>query len=92
MKEGTKPQLLIRAGTATGNILLNIALVESLPIAKAEKGKGVMLTCIPNPEIEPKKKEDEQNGDKKTVTFLIRVRPSDCEELYDTMMKYKSSN
>jgi len=88
-KNNSKPQLLIRSDTATGNILLNIALVDSLPINKADKGKGVMLTCIPNPEIEPRKK-DEQNEAKQTVTFLIRVKASDCDDLYDTIVKYKS--
>lgn len=91
-KKDAKAQLLIRADTTTGNILLNIALVESLPVIKAEKGKGVMLTCIPNPEIEPKKKEEEQeNGtEKSTVTFLIRVKATDNDELYDSIVKYKS--
>ena len=87
----SKPQLLIRAGTSTGNILLNIALVESLPVSKAE-GKGVLLTCVPNPPLETKKKTDsESDNDKKTVTFLIRVKKEDSDELMDTITKYKSS-
>lgn len=95
----SRAQLLIRSDTTTGNILLNIALVESLPVSKAEKGKGVMLTCIPNPPVEPppKKKDGDANGNedesnKKTVTFLIRVKATDSEELYETIVKYKTQS
>ncbi len=102
---GSRAQLLVRSDTTTGNILLNIALVESLPVSKAEKGKGVMLACIPNPPIEPPPKpktgDDSgaaSNGDaaaaaeeanKKSVTFLLRVKVSDSEELYDTIVRYQ---
>lgn len=97
-KGDSKPQLLIRSDTPTGNILLNIALVSSLPVktAPGKDGKinGVMLTCIPNPEIEPQKKDGQENGNasKQTVTFLIRVKPTDGEELYNTIVQYKSQD
>lgn len=85
------PQLLIRADTRTGNILLNIALCKTLPIQKAEK-KGILLTCIPNPPIETKKKkkdEKDDDDDKKSVTYLVRVKATDCDELYQNIMKYR---
>lgn len=78
-EEGRKPQLLIRADTSMGNILLNIALVGTLPIVKVEK-KGVMITCISNP-----KKADE---DGESTTFLIRVKQVD--ELYDALNEHKT--
>lgn len=83
----SRPQLLIRADTTTGNILLNISLVDSLPVSKADGNKGVMLTCIPNPELETKKDDKKQS-----VTFLIRVKPVDCDELYESIVKYKSQS
>lgn len=82
-----RAQLLIRADTNLGNILLNIALVETLPIFKADKNKGVLLTCVPNPPVEPNKKINEDN--KNTVTFLIRVKVADCDELYQNLLKYR---
>ncbi|KAH9418578.1 Nuclear pore complex protein Nup50, partial [Dermatophagoides pteronyssinus] len=94
--DGGKSQLLIRADTNMGTILLNIALIESLPITKADKGKGVLLTCIPNPPLDANKIKKNNNNDdnsddndKQTVTFLIRCKQSDCDELYDNLMKYK---
>lgn len=69
-------------------------------MVKAEKGKGVMLTCIPNPPIEPPTKKtgdgESANGNlteeasKKTVTYLLRVKIADSEELYDTICRYKA--
>lgn len=87
----SKPQLLIRADTTTGNILLNIALVESLPVLKAEKGKGVLITCVPNPPIETKKQSNSSDSDRNTETFLIRVKQSDSEHLYNKLIEYKTS-
>lgn len=101
---GSKSQLLIRADTNMGTILLNIALIDSLPISKADKGKGVLITCVPNPPLleminnKKKKKNNDNNDsvddadvDKQTVTFLIRVKQTDCDELYDNLMKYKKT-
>lgn len=84
-----KKQLLIRSSTSTGTILLNIALDENLPINMAEDGKGVMLTCVPNPPISTGKK-DEDDG-KSPLTFLIRVKKEDCQEFYETLLKHKQS-
>ncbi|KPM08109.1 nuclear pore complex protein Nup50-like protein [Sarcoptes scabiei] len=91
--DSSSTQLLIRADTNTGNILLNINLVKSLPLMKADNNKGVLLTCIPNPPIEIEKKRASDNADsdssKKTVTFLIRVKPSDCDELFDKLTEHQ---
>ena len=83
---GTAPaQLLIRADNKLGVILLHISLNESLPISKAPQNKGIYLSCIPNPPLDPKA------TTQTTVTFLIKVRTEDTEELFDKLIKYKSN-
>lgn len=82
-EEDRKPQLLIRADTSMGNILLNIALIDSLPIVKVDK-KGVMITCIPNPPIEIKKTDNAEE----LTTFLIRVK--EVDELFDALNNHKA--
>ncbi len=87
-ENSTTAQLLIRADTKLGNVLLNISLVDSLPISKADNNKGVLLTCIPNPPLDPKASSDIQNS----VTFLIRVKGNDdCEQLFNHLIQYKSA-
>lgn len=50
---GNKTQLVVRADTSLGNILLNILLQQSLPVMKQGKN-NVMISCIPNPPINEK--------------------------------------
>lgn len=59
-----KVQLIVRADTNLGNILLNILLSSASP-AKQLKN-NVVLVCIPTPESEPKPK-----------SVLIRVKTAD---------------
>ncbi|KAK1875358.1 Nuclear pore complex protein Nup50 [Dissostichus eleginoides] len=48
-----KVQLLIRADTNLGHILLNILLQASLPVSRLGKN-NVMVVCVPNPPIDEK--------------------------------------
>ena len=83
---GSSPaQLLIRADNSLGVILLHISLNDSLPISKAPQNRGVYLACIPNPPLDPKA------TTQTTVTFLIKVRVEDTEQLFDTLVKYKTN-
>ena len=51
--DGGKTQLLIRADTNLGNVLLNILLSASMPTTRVGKN-NVMLVCVPNPPVDPK--------------------------------------
>lgn len=75
--KGDKVQLIVRADTNLGNILLNIILSEAIP-AHLHKN-NVMLVCIPTPESEPKPK-----------PVLIRVKTEDdAKELQKEIEKCK---
>jgi len=72
--EESKLQVIIRADTSLGNILLNIIMTEDIPVERVGKN-NVMLICVPNPPIDPK-------ADPEPVTFLIRVKNSeDADEV-----------
>ncbi|XP_067906931.1 nuclear pore complex protein Nup50 [Heterodontus francisci] len=70
-----KIQLLVRADTNLGNILLNIMLHPSLPCTRTGKN-NILIVCIPNPPI------DEKNPDT-AIPILIRVKTTeDADELH----------
>ena len=48
-----KTQLIIRADTTLGNVLLNIVLNSAMPVAKQGKN-NVVVSCVPNPPIDEK--------------------------------------
>lgn len=74
---GDKVQLLVRADTNLGNILLNILLTPGVP-AKLLKN-NVVLVCIPTPESEPKPK-----------SVLVRVKTQDdAKELLEEIQKHQ---
>lgn len=74
----SKLQVIVRADTALGNILLNIIMTEDIPLERVGKN-NVMLICLPNPPIDPK-------ADPEPVTFLIRVKNAeDADELKDKL-------
>ena len=76
--EDSKLQVIVRADTALGNILLNIIMTEDIPLERVGKN-NVMLICLPNPPIDPK-------ADPEPVTFLIRVKNAeDADELKDKL-------
>ncbi|KAM8882743.1 nuclear pore complex protein Nup50 [Synchiropus picturatus] len=77
-----KTQLIIRADTNLGNILLNIIVQASMPCSRVGKN-NVMVVCVPNPPV------DEKNADS-PVPMLIRVKTSeDADELLKTLEEKK---
>lgn len=78
-----KTQLLMRADTNLGNILLNILLSDQLHNSKVKN--NVMLYCVPNPPVDPK-------ADATTpVQMLFRVKTEeDAYELNSKLEEYKA--
>ncbi|XP_071543216.1 nuclear pore complex protein Nup50 [Panulirus ornatus] len=80
---GDKTQLVIRALTNLGNILLNIILNASIPTIRAGKN-GVMIACVPNPPLAGKSESTEP------VKMLIRVKTSeDADNLLEKINELK---
>ncbi|KAF2350006.1 Ran binding domain [Trinorchestia longiramus] len=78
-----KTQLIMRAATSLGNVLLNIVLNSSLPTQRMGKN-NVLVVCVPNPPLDAKDASD------KPVTMLIRVKtPEDADELYKKINESK---
>lgn len=78
-----KTQLLVRADTNLGNILLNIMLTSSVPLVKQGKN-NISMVCVPNPPVDPKAE------NQKPVPMLIRVKTSeDADELLSKMNELK---
>ncbi|XP_058124943.1 nuclear pore complex protein Nup50 [Anopheles ziemanni] len=77
-KVDTKVQLLVRAETSLGNILLNIVLNETVPLQRMGKN-NVMMVCLPTPESKPP-----------PTSVLLRVKTAEeADELLETLLKYK---
>jgi len=57
-----KTQLITRADTSQGSVLLNLILTPDLPVQKTGKN-NVLIVCIPTPEAKPP-----------PVPVLIRVK------------------
>ncbi|XP_015270977.1 PREDICTED: nuclear pore complex protein Nup50 isoform X2 [Gekko japonicus] len=77
-----KTQLLVRADTNLGNILLNILVPPNMPCSRTGKN-NVLVVCIPNPPI------DEKNATV-PVPMLIRVKTSeDANELHKILTEKK---
>lgn len=75
--ENNKVQLIVRADTNLGNILLNVLLTEGLPVQILGKN-NVMIMCIPTPESEPK-----------ATPVLVRVKDeAEAEELLAEIKKH----
>lgn len=73
-----KVQLLVRADTSLGNILLNIILNESVPLQRMGKN-NVMMICLPTPDAKPP-----------PTSVLLRVKTTEeADELHETLLKYK---
>jgi len=80
MTEDKKLQMVVRAATSLGNILLNVLVTPETPVERLGKN-NVMIVTIPNPPIEKKE------SDQKPVTFLIRVKTAeDADELKDKIV------
>lgn len=78
IQDSGKYQLLVRANTNLGNVLLNLVLSSAIPTQLMGKN-NVMIVCIPSPDAKPP-----------PVPILIRVKTSEeAEELLNTLNKYK---
>lgn len=76
--DDSKVQLIVRADTNLGNILLNIILVEGLPVSRMGKN-NVMIVCVPTPDSKPP-----------PTSVLLRVKTGeDADELLSTINKHK---
>eukprot|EP00058_Branchiostoma_floridae_P005441 XP_002590929.1 hypothetical protein BRAFLDRAFT_129561 [Branchiostoma floridae] len=76
----SKTQLVVRADTSLGNILLNILLFPSMPVSRQGKN-NVALVCVPNPPLGDK-------TDPAPTPMLIRVKTGEaadelCKQLCD---------
>ncbi|KAM7378596.1 hypothetical protein PAMA_013485 [Pampus argenteus] len=77
-----KTQMIIRADTNLGNILLNIIVQASMPCSRVGKN-NVMVVCVPNPPVD-----DKNPGS--PVPLLIRVKTTeDADELHKTLEEKK---
>ncbi|XP_036134089.1 nuclear pore complex protein Nup50 isoform X2 [Molossus molossus] len=79
-----KTQLLVRADTNLGNILLNVLIPPNMPCTRTGKN-NVLIVCVPNPPV------DEKNATT-PVTMLIRVKTSeDADELHGVLLEKKGA-
>ncbi|XP_054617511.1 nuclear pore complex protein Nup50 isoform X2 [Dunckerocampus dactyliophorus] len=77
-----KTQMIVRADTNLGNILLNILLHTTMPCSRVGKN-NVMVVCVPNPPVD-----DDDPGS--PVPLLIRVKTAeDADELHKTLEEQK---
>lgn len=77
--QNSKIQLIVRADTNLGNILLNIMIVDGLPVTRSGKN-NVMIVCIPTPDAKPP-----------PTSVLIRVKTGEeADDLFNTINKYKT--
>lgn len=78
-----KTQLLVRADTNLGNILLNIMVQASMPCSRMGKN-NVMVVCVPNPAVDLK-------NPTTPVPMLIRVKTTeDADELHNILQEKKA--
>ncbi|XP_063823268.1 nuclear pore complex protein Nup50 [Ostrinia nubilalis] len=79
VEDSSKHQLLVRANTNLGNVLVNLILSSAIPTQRMGKN-NVMLVCIPTPDAKPP-----------PTPILIRVKTTEeADELLETLDKYKS--
>ncbi|XP_076282675.1 nuclear pore complex protein Nup50 [Lasioglossum baleicum] len=73
-----KTQLIVRAETSLGNLLLNTLLTESIPTKRINKN-SIMLVCLPKPESSPP-----------PVPVLLRVKTDEeADVLMEALNKHK---
>ncbi|CAH0397543.1 unnamed protein product [Chilo suppressalis] len=78
IEETGKHQLLVRANTNLGNVLLNLILASAIPTQRMGKN-NVMLVCIPTPDAKPP-----------PTPVLIRVKTTEeADELLEILNRYK---
>lgn len=72
-----KHQLLVRAETVLGNVLVNVLLSSGIPAQRMGKN-NVMLVCLPTPQDVPP-----------PTTVLLRVKTAEeADDLLATLLKY----
>lgn len=74
VKDSEKTQMLVRADTNLGNILVNLILSDGIPCQRMGKN-NVMMVCMPTPE------------ETKVATMLLRVKTG--EEADDLLSQIK---
>ncbi|XP_043253077.1 nuclear pore complex protein Nup50 isoform X1 [Colletes gigas] len=73
-----KMQLIVRAETSLGNLLLNTLLTKNIPTRRINKNT-IMVVCLPKPESLPP-----------PVSVLLRVKTDeDADALIDALNKHK---
>ncbi|CAO1413603.1 unnamed protein product [Diamesa serratosioi] len=78
VEDTNKVQLIVRADTNLGNILLNVMVVEGLPVSRTGKN-NVLIVCIPTPDSKPP-----------PTSVLLRVKTSEeADELLQMINKQK---
>ncbi|XP_030387458.1 nuclear pore complex protein Nup50 [Scaptodrosophila lebanonensis] len=76
VKDSVKTQMLVRADTNLGNILVNLILTEGLPCQRMGKN-NVMMVCVPTAD------------DSKPTPLLLRVKSGDeADELLEQIKKH----
>jgi len=77
--EEGKVQMVVRAGTSLGNILLNVLVSSATALERVGKN-NLMLVTVPNPPIDPK-------AEPAPVPFLVRVKTAeDADELKEKLV------
>lgn len=75
VKDSQKHQMIVRADTSLGNILVNVLLTKGMPVKKMGSN-NVMLVCIPNTDFD------------KPVSVLLKVKTaSDAAEVIDKFVE-----
>ncbi|XP_063238209.1 nuclear pore complex protein Nup50 [Bacillus rossius redtenbacheri] len=76
--DGTKTQLVVRADTVLGNVLLNTLVSAAVPIQRVGPN-NVAVVCVPTPDEKPP-----------PTTVLLRVKTAaDADELHDSLVSHK---
>ncbi|KAM8778589.1 nuclear pore complex protein Nup50 isoform 4-T7 [Rhynchonycteris naso] len=79
-----KTQLLVRADTNLGNILLNVLIPPNMPCTRTGKN-NVLVVCVPNPPV------DEKNATA-PIPMLIRVKTAeDADELHKILLEKRDT-
>jgi nuclear pore complex protein Nup50 len=74
---GEKTQLIVRADTNLGNLLVNTLLTASLPVQRMGSN-NVMLVCVPTPDTKPP-----------PVPVLFRLKTgADADEAFNKLKEY----
>lgn len=75
VKDSEKTQMLVRADTNLGNILVNLLLTNGLPCQRMGKN-NIMMVCLPTPE------------ESKPMSMLLRVKTAEeADELLEEIKK-----